>query len=116
MKRLADLPLPQVGQGLHAAQAALSDTKDKTWPIHRKGQPPDIFTTLNSVIFDVYSESVLIWGQEPPATSHTVVKYDWRTLRRSTMEVPIFFLRNHFDSFLVDYCRRDWFAVWDCPR
>jgi hypothetical protein len=66
-------------------EAVVSDTTDTTYPIHRPFpvRPPDMFGTLNTVLFDAVGATVSLWQTESPAASggRAVASIDWRAMR-----------------------------------
>lgn len=74
MARLASLP---PATSVEELRAALSNTDDAEFPVHRNGAPPDNSQTMNTVIFDVAREKVMVWGREAPSEAEPAVVYDW---------------------------------------
>ena len=79
MARMAQLP---PATSTDALLSVVSDTHDPTYPIHRNGTPPDLYMTLNSVLFDAAKASISVWGQTSPRASgdEPRLTIDWRTL------------------------------------
>jgi hypothetical protein len=66
---------------IRALEAVVSDTQDLHYPIHRDGAKPDMYMTLNSVLFDVRAMQILVWGTEAPTrAARPTLRIDWRTL------------------------------------
>ena len=66
----------------HALEAVVSDTQDPEYPIHRNGAKPDMYMTLNSVLFDVHAQRILVWGTEAPTRAAApTLGIEWRTLQ-----------------------------------
>mgnify|MGYP006265131281 FL=1 len=77
MVRMGDLP---PARSLADLEAVVSDTKDPIYPIHRNATPPDLFRTLNSVLFDVKSKMVSVWNGQKASGGKPTLRIDWRSL------------------------------------
>lgn len=88
MRRMAELP---PAGSLDDLLAVVSDTNDPVYPIHRPYpvHKPDLFTTLNSVLFDAHAATIAVWGPEAPTRAPApTLEIDWRTMSIKRRDVP----------------------------
>lgn len=61
-QRIGEFPIPKT---VDDARAILGDTMNKQYPIYRNGNPPDADATVITAIFDLVSERVLLFTENP---------------------------------------------------
>jgi len=75
--RMTRMSTMENATSLQSLQDILSDTVDAEYPIHRNGALPDCCVTLNTVLFDVADEKVLVWGPTLPSRSNASLVLNW---------------------------------------